>query len=59
VKLQAALAEIAAGNVGGAISKLQSFVSQVGAFVQTGKLTSAQGQSLIAAANGIIGALTG
>jgi len=59
VKLQAALAEIAAGNVGGAISKLQSFISQVGAFVQTGKLTAAQGQSLIAAANGIIGALTG
>jgi uncharacterized membrane protein len=58
VKLEAALAEIAAGNVGGAISKLQSFISQVGAFVQTGRLTAAQGQSLIAAANGIIGALT-
>jgi probable HAF family extracellular repeat protein len=58
VKLEAALAEIAAGNVGGAISKLLSFISQVGAFVQTGKLTAAQGQSLIDAANGIISALT-
>jgi uncharacterized membrane protein len=58
VKLEAALAEIAAGNVGGAISKLLSFISQVAAFVQTGKLTAAQGQSLTGAANGIIGALT-
>jgi len=58
VKLEAALAEIAAGNVVEAISKLLSFISQVAAFVQTGKLTAAQGQSLTDAANGIIGALT-
>jgi probable HAF family extracellular repeat protein len=58
VKLEAVLTEIAAGNVGGAISRLQSFISQVAAFVQTGKLSAAQGQVLIGAANGIIAALT-
>jgi hypothetical protein len=58
VKLEAVLTEIAAGNVGGAISRLQSFLSQVAAFVQTGKLSAAQGQVLIGAANGIIAALT-
>ena len=58
VKLEAALAEIAAGNVVGAISKLLSFISQVAAFVQTSKLTAAQDQSLTDTANGIIRALT-
>lgn len=58
VKLEGVLADIAAGDVGGAISKLMAFINQVGAFVQTGKLTAAQGQWLSGAANGIIGALT-
>lgn len=37
-----------------AINGLEAFINQVGAFIQSGKLTSKEGQSLIYAANAII-----
>lgn len=57
-KLEGALAKIDAGQPGPAVNKLEAFVSQVQAFVNTGKLTAAQGQPLIDGANAIIAALT-
>jgi len=53
-KLDSAKAKIAAGNKSGAITDLKAFINQVTTFVKTGKLTAAQGQTLIDAANAII-----
>ena len=53
-KLDSAKAKIAAGNKSGAITDLKAFINQVTTFVKTGKLSAAQGQTLIDAANAII-----
>lgn len=53
-KLDAALAALAAGDPATARTKLQDFINQVNAFVQTGRLTTAQGQPLTDAASDII-----
>lgn len=58
VKLQGASQQIDLGKVGPAVNKIQAFNNQVQAFVQSGKLTSVTGQSLIDEANRIIGSLT-
>ena len=57
--LDTALTALAAGNTQGAIKSLNAFIAQVRAFVRTGRLTPAQGQSLIDAAQAIITALGG
>jgi len=57
-KVEGAIQKIEAGQVATAVNKLEAFINQVEAFVQSGKLTAAQGQSLIAAAEGIITDLT-
>jgi hypothetical protein len=49
-KLDAAAAALDANNALAAIGNLIAFINQVEAFVQTGKLTPAQGDSLIDAA---------
>jgi len=56
-KLEGALNQLGKGNVGPAINMLQSFVNEVSAFIQSGKLTPAEGQPLLDAANAIIAAL--
>ena len=56
-KLEGAIAQIDKGNVGPAVDKIEAFVNQVQAFIQSGKLTPAQGQPLIDGANGIIATL--
>src|SRR5262249_20101118 len=46
-KLDAAAAKIKIGDAAGAITSLQSFISQVKTFVKTGRLTQAQAQPLL------------
>ena len=58
-KLDAAAAALGANDPQAAIDSLNAFINQVEAFVQTGKLTPAQGQSLIDAALMIISVLGG
>ena len=57
-KLNSALAKVASGDKAGAVSDLKSFINQVTTFVKTGRLTTAQGQPLIDAANTIISQLS-
>jgi len=57
-KLDAATAKIKSGDLAGAVTSLQSFISQVNTFIKTGKLTTAQGQVLIDDAKAIIAQLT-
>lgn len=56
-KLQAAIQHLNRGNVTPAINELQAFVNQVNAFINAGVLSTAQGQSLIDAAQAIGGCL--
>jgi hypothetical protein len=56
-KLDGALGLLTNGNMQGAISKLGDFIKQVNSFIKTGKLTSAQGQPLIDAAQALIAEL--
>lgn len=58
VKLQAAIEKINQGNNKAAINQLQAFINQVEAFIKVGRLSQADGQQLIAAANKIINQLT-
>ena len=58
-KLDAALSQLAKGHNNGAIGSLKDFISQVLALIHNGRLTSAQGQPLIDAAQDIISALGG
>jgi hypothetical protein len=58
-KLSAANDLVARGNTQGAIGKLDDFVKQVSSLIKTGKLTSAQGQPLIDAAQAVIAQLQG
>jgi hypothetical protein len=57
-KLNAAIAKATAGNTAGAISDLESFINQVRAFVRNGRLSTADGQKLIDAANILIAELS-
>jgi hypothetical protein len=56
-KLDAAIKQVDKGNSNTAINQLQAFINQVNAFINSGILTSAQGQPLIDAANAIIAEL--
>jgi hypothetical protein len=56
-KLDAASAALAIGDTATAKTKLQDFINQVRAFIGTNKLTSAQGQPLIDAAQAILNAI--
>lgn len=56
-KLQGALDQLAKGNVTPAINKLEAFVNEVEAYIRSGKLTEAQGRSLVLAAQRVIAAL--
>jgi hypothetical protein len=56
-KLDAAIAAIAIGDTATARTKLQDFINQVNAFIGTHKLSVAQGQPLIDAAQAILNAL--
>ncbi len=58
-KLEQALRKLDQGKVTSVISKLQDFIAQVSDFVLAGKLTTAQGQPLIDAAQDIIDSLGG
>jgi len=58
-KLSAAKDLLTRGNTQGAISKLGDFVKQVTSLIKTGKLTSAQGQPLIDAAQALMAELQG
>ena len=58
-KLEGALGQINKGHSLQAAQKLGDFTDQVNAYVQTGKLSPAQGQLLIDAANNIINELVG
>ncbi len=59
VKLEGAIQQLDNGNVGQAVNKLEAFINQVEAFIQSGTLTPVTGQALIDEANRIIAALTG
>lgn len=54
VKLEAALRKLDRGSTNTAINQLQAFINQVEAFVRSKRLTAAQGQMLIDAANAVI-----
>jgi len=56
-KLNDALGLVTDGHLIGAIGKLGDFIKQVSTFMKTGKLTSAQGQPLIDAAQALIAEL--
>lgn len=56
-KLDGALEKLDQGNVQSAINKLQAFINQVHALINSGILTSAEGQSLQQAAMAIIAQL--
>ncbi len=58
-KLEAAIKQINKGNSNVAINQLQAFINQVNDFINSGLLTSAQGQPLIDAANAVIDQLSG
>jgi probable HAF family extracellular repeat protein len=53
-KLNAAKKKIGVQDYAGAITDLQAFINQVKAFIKTGKISAANGQALIDAANAII-----
>jgi len=46
------------GNANAATNQLTAFINQVNALIRSGRLSEAQGQSLIDAANTIIAKLT-
>ena len=56
-KLSAALDQVTLGHTQGAVAKLNDFIKQVSNFVKAGKLTTAQGQPLIDAAQALINEL--
>ena len=56
-KLDAAIKQMDKGHARPASNQLEAFINQVEAFIRTGKLTSAQGESLIQAARAISAAL--
>jgi probable HAF family extracellular repeat protein len=58
-KLEAVTKQIEKGNVKPAINELQAFINEVDADIKSGKLTLAQGQPLIDAANAMIAELGG
>lgn len=58
-KLEAAHRALARGDIQAAVGALNAFVNQVAAFVSTGALTPAQGQSLNDAAQAILVDLSG
>jgi len=58
-KLNSATASLNAGNTTAGVNQLNAFINQVTAFQRTGKLTSAQAQSLINAADSAIAAAQG
>ncbi|HXG64790.1 MAG TPA: right-handed parallel beta-helix repeat-containing protein [Blastocatellia bacterium] len=57
-KLEAALKQVGRGNFHTAANQLRAFIHQVEAFVKAGKLSPAQGEALINAANAIIEQIT-
>jgi len=57
-QLRAALNALTSGDVNTAISRLQSFINQVNAFIDGNVLTRAQGQPLIDGANEVIAVLS-
>src|SRR5262249_37391643 len=58
-KLNSAKANLKSGNITAGINQLNAFINQVNAFAKSGKLTSAQAQALITAANLAIIAASG
>jgi hypothetical protein len=58
-KLDAALSAVDRGNAKAAAGSLGAFINQVNAFIQSGRLTAAQGESLIDQATAAIDALGG
>jgi uncharacterized delta-60 repeat protein len=56
-KLRAAAKSVDKGNNHAAANQLRAFINQVNALVKTGRLTAAQGDPLIAGANGVISTL--
>jgi hypothetical protein len=58
-KLNNAITNLNAGNTTTAINELNAFINQVNAFLNAGKLTTAQAQALIGAANQIIASASG
>jgi hypothetical protein len=54
VKLKAARKNIGRGHINPAINELGAFINQVNAFVNSGILTSSQGDELVSAANVVI-----
>ena len=53
-KLNGALSKVFKGNTKAATNQIKAFINQVNAFTNNGKLTAAQGESLIAAAQSAI-----
>jgi virginiamycin B lyase len=58
-KLNSATASFNAGNTTAGVNQLNAFINQVNAFRQSGRLTAAQAQALISAANLAINAVGG
>jgi hypothetical protein len=58
-KLSSATASLQAGNTTAAVNQLNAFVNQVNAFQKSGKLTTAQANALLNAANLAIAAISG
>jgi len=56
-KLQAALGYLQVGDTADAIAALQAFINEVNALVNSGRLTTADAEPLISAAEGIIAEL--
>lgn len=57
-KLDSAQKQLGKGNINAVIAKLQEFITQVNNYISSGKLTAADGQPLIDAANAIITSLS-
>lgn len=57
-KLDSAMAKASSGDKAGAITEMKAFINQVTTFVKKGRLTQAQAQPLIDAANAIIAQLS-
>jgi hypothetical protein len=57
-KLENARRKYEQGNADGAVKHLRAFINQVEDYVRDGTLTAAQGESLTAKANGVIGSMT-
>ncbi len=53
-KLNNALTKLSQGNITAGVNLMQAFINQVGAFAYSGKLSVAQADALIAAANAAI-----